>query len=127
MSRTPAVIAERLGHEHAARLSEIAGGTRLHVPRDLDNATRLKALLGDELAVLVVLHFGDSRLYVPVATRSGPVDVRKIKKLAARGWSSARIARELRCSENTVDKKRAKLRTRSPLNHTATTHEENNR
>jgi len=112
------VIAERLGDDAAARLSAIVGGTRLHVPGQLVNADRLKRLLGDDLAVLVVLHFGDSRLYVPVPDPAarGTVDPRKIKRLALRGWSSARIARELKCSERTVDAKRALFRSRSRPN-----------
>jgi len=121
VTRSASLIVARLGRENADRLSSIVGGTRLHVPGNLANAGRLKRLLGDDLAVLVVLHFGDSRLSVPL-TNDGPggartrVDLRRIKRLANRGWSSARIARELKCSERTVDAKRALLRSRARTN-----------
>jgi hypothetical protein len=111
------IIADRLGAEHAARLSAIVGGTRLHVPGNLDNAGRLRRLLGDELATLVVLHFGDSRFYVPRAAPSAEVDLDLVEGLAALHWSSARIARKLGCSERVVDRKRAILRSRARSNH----------
>lgn len=112
MNRPPSVIVERLGTENAARLSAIVGGTRLHVPGRLDNAGRLKRLLGDQLAILVVLHFGDSRLSVPMATPAprGSIDGRKIERLTRKGWSASRIARKLGCSVWTVYAKRANLR-----------------
>lgn len=115
MNREPNPIVARLGREDADRLSAIVGGIRLHVPGRLANAGRLKGLLGERLAILVVLHFGDSRISVPLAN-DGPggsrrkVDIRKIKRLAALGWSSARIARKLGCTERTITAKRAVLR-----------------
>jgi hypothetical protein len=114
--RKPSVIVDRLGADDAARLSAIVGGTRLHVPGRLANADRLKRLLGEDLAIRVVLHFGDSRFYVPVAVRSPSVDLRKLKRLIAQNLSSARIARKLGCSERTVDAKRAQLRSRARTN-----------
>jgi hypothetical protein len=111
-------LVERLNRANAERLVAISGGTRLHVPGRLANAGRLTKLLGEDLAILVVLHFGDSRLAVPL-TLDGPggprkpVDLRKLKRLVAKGWSSARIARELQCSERTIYAKRAALRSRT--------------
>lgn len=120
-TRPPSVIVDRIGPEHAEQLSRIVGGTRLHVPGNLANASRLKALLGDDLAILVILHFGDSRLSVPLTTQGRgaqgrPVDIRKVKRLVSRGWSSSRIARHLGCSERSVEAKRAKLREPSTPN-----------
>lgn len=108
-------IAERLGRDNAERLSSIVGGTRLHVPVDLTKSDRLRRLLGDDLAVLVILHFGDSRLSVPLTVhgrgaQGKPVDPRKVKRLVGKGWSSSRIARHLGCTERCIETKRAKLR-----------------
>lgn len=114
MSRRPGIIVERLGADNAKRLSSIVGGTRLSVPGLLANADRLKRLVGDDLAVLLVLHFGDSRFYVPTGGPRAPVETAKVKRLSAKGHSSARIARALGCSERTVDAKLAKLRSRKP-------------
>lgn len=111
MSRKPSVIADRIGADHAAKLSAIYGGTRLHIPGVLAKADRLKRALGDEITILIVLHFGYSRLYVPVLDRAERVDDAKVRKLAKAGLSSARIARKLKCSERTVEAKRAKFRT----------------
>jgi hypothetical protein len=109
------VIVRRLGPEAAAKLSAIAGGTRLHVPSRVtppptggrDGFKRLAKLLGHDLAVLVVLHFGDSRIYVPRSTPPKPVDAKAVARLTKRGWSAARIARKLNCSDRTVHAKRA--------------------
>jgi len=113
-----AVLVERLNRTNAERLVAIVGGTRLHVPGRLVNADRLRRLLGPDLAVLVVLHFGDSRLSVPRSLdgpggRRTPIDLRHLKRLVAKGWSTARIARELQCAERTVHAKRAILRSRT--------------
>lgn len=101
------VIAARLGVENAERLASIAGGTRLHVPGILANAGRLKLRLGDDLAILVVLHFGDSRLYVPLSltgrgATARKVDARTVLRLTRKGWSASRIARKIGCSDRTV-------------------------
>lgn len=114
MTKPPALIVQRLGAEKAAELSRIAGGTRLHVPSRItapctggrDGFKRLEKLLGYDLAVLVVLHFGDSRPYIPRIARSGPVDARTVAKLTRRGLSAPDIAKRLRCSDRTVFAKR---------------------
>jgi len=108
------ILVDRLGAENAARLSLIAGGQRLYVPKDLSRADRFKERLGATLAVLVILHFGDSRLYVPIGHRRrgayhAPVDLAKVRKLARKGLSSAEIARSLECSIRTIDAKVATL------------------
>lgn len=116
MKRRATIIVDRLGQHDAERLAAIVGGTRLHVPGDPRNRGRLASLLGDDLALLVIFHFGDSRFYVPTLAKTQGIDLRKLKRLANRGWSSARIARELKCSERTVDAKRAQFRSRARIN-----------
>lgn len=114
MTRRSHLIAERLGRDNAKRLSQLVGGTRLHVPSRIvppatggrDGFKRLARLLGHDLAVLVVLHFGDSRLYVPRGSQSAPVDPRTVARLTRKGWSASRIARRLGCSDRTVHKHR---------------------
>jgi DNA-binding NarL/FixJ family response regulator len=105
------VIVDRLGHENAQRLADVAGGTRLSVPAQLANGARLRLLLGNDLATLVILHFGGlGRVYVPTMKLSPKVDARTVRRLSKRGWSASRIARELGCSERTVHTHRAPKR-----------------
>lgn len=110
----PTVIADRLGSEQAARLSAIVGGTRLYVPPVLTDAGRLKRTVGEPLAVLLVLHFGGSRIKVPTGTGAGgsqgTVDIKRVARLLRKGWSNSRIARKLGASERTIERKRAILR-----------------
>lgn len=113
------LIPQRLGAENADRLAQLVGGSSINVPETMRCARSLKARLGDHLATLVVLHFGDSRLYVP--KRFGPDDVRshridgvEVVRLTAEKWTAAQIARHLRCSERTVHSWRAKHRARPP-------------
>ncbi len=109
-----------LGQANVDRLCEAVGGTRLFVPRHYgkpptggrDTSERLVALVGEPLAILLVFHFGDSRIYVPKGSTDGPVDVGKLKRLSRR-MSQRQVARRLGCSERTVEKHRAKARTKS--------------
>lgn len=109
----PNLLTMRLGAERAAQLAAILGGTRVRVPANLshpaNNAGTLRARVGEDLFVLLVLHFGDSTIYVPNGKPSRPVDPRKAKRLVNRGWSTPRIARELGCSHRWVERFRAKL------------------
>jgi len=121
VNRPPSVIVERLGRDNALRLTQIVGGTRLRVPGDPRNGQRLDRILGHDLAVLVILHFGDQLLSVPLSldgpgAQGKPVDRRKVKRLTAKGWSAARIARHLGCSERTIYAKRAQSRTTTKEN-----------
>jgi hypothetical protein len=115
ISRPASELTARLGPENAAKLSAAAGGTKLWVPGNLANAGRLRGLLGDDLAVLLVLHFGGARVSVPLSTngrgaQGKRVDPKRVKRLIGRGWSDDRIARHLGCSGKTVFNHRAKLR-----------------
>jgi len=115
MNRTETILVERLGLERAERLAAIAGGTTVSVPAQLANAARLRAFLGDDLATLVVLHFGGlGRVYVPRMNRGSRVDAKVVLRLSRKGWSASRIARRLGCSERTVHKKRAQIRASQP-------------
>lgn len=115
MTNRRTLIVDRLGDVDAARLSEIVGGSRLHVPGQLKNAARLKRLLGDDLAIRVVLHFGDSRMYVPKPQRANPVDVKAVARLTNRGLNARDIAAKLGCCDRTVHAKRALARERGLL------------
>jgi Homeodomain-like domain len=103
MSARAFVIAERLGQANAERLAVLVGGTSITIPDRLSAASALRARIGDDLAVLVVLHFGGlERIYVPRLAHSGPVDDRAVARLTNRGWSAKRIARKLECSERAI-------------------------
>ncbi len=118
MTKRSALIVERLGSANADRLSAIAGGTRLHVPLHVttpasggrDGFKRLALLVGEDLAILLVLHFADTRLYVPTGQPNRPVDAKAVSRLTKRGWSAARIARKLRCSDRAIHEARANVR-----------------
>jgi AraC-like DNA-binding protein len=78
----------------------------LLVPDTLRDADRLTRLLGRDLAVLVVLHFGGERIYVPRLDVGTVVDVAKVAALTRKGLSLSEIATRLNCSERTVSRKR---------------------
>lgn len=111
MTRTSALV-DRIGPAHAETLARLVGGTRLHVPGQIRNIGRLRKVVGEDLAVLLVFHFGDSRIYVPRPTTSPPVDVRTVARLTNRGASARTIAKRLGCCDRTVHAKRALARER---------------
>jgi len=110
------LIVDRLGKDRADLLSTRVGGTRVFVPNSIDDHSgKLRDRLGDDLFGSLVFHFGGTRLYVPRPendrrTGQEPVDDRRIASLTKRGWSAARIARKLGCSDRTVHGRRAKFR-----------------
>lgn len=107
-----------IGSDNLERLQRVAGGTRLHIPLNMgppptggrNGFARLSDLVGAELAALLVFHFADSRIYVPVATRSGPVDPKAVARLDRRGLKLREIVRLVGCSEGTVLKHRKQTR-----------------
>lgn len=109
-------IEERLGPEYAEVLALVAGGRRLAVPMNLDpeNGSRaLERLLGEKLAVLVVLHFGGQTIYVPNRSSTGPngnVDLSAVVHLTRAGRSAAFIAQNQGCSDRMVYVLRRKAR-----------------
>lgn len=107
------LIAERLGDEPADRISALAGGARLAIPADLSHPCAtgaLERLVGNELAVLLVLHFGGQTVYVPTGKGSAPVDLGDVVRLTRAGKSARTIARRLACSDRTVYARRAEAR-----------------
>jgi len=108
-------LLSRIGRANLERLASVAGGTRLFIPKHYgkppnggrDGSARLVALVGPDLAVLLVFHYGDSRIYVPTLRPAKPVDRRKFNRLAGRK-SNREIARNLGCSVRTVEKLQAK-------------------
>lgn len=109
-----------LGDEHLATLSRVVGGTRLYIPMNFgapphggrDTSKRLVALFGEPLALLLVFHFGGGRIYVPKTEGAKPVDVGKLKRLSRR-LSARQVARRIGCSVRTVEKHRARSRTKT--------------
>ena len=110
-------LATILGPDRLKVLAIAAGGTRLFVPKHYgkppgggrDTSKRLAALVGEDIALLLVFHFGDSTIYVPTG-RTGQVDPKAIKRLTRKGLSARAIATLVGCSERSVEKHRAKLR-----------------
>jgi hypothetical protein len=111
-----------LGRENVDRLSKAAGGTVLYVPKHYgkppnggrDSSERLGRMFGESLAVLLVFHFSNSRLYVPKPRDAEPVDINKLRRLAR----SKRSAREITlllggaCTNRQVEKVRERERKR---------------
>jgi len=110
---TRAEIIRRLGPHDADRVFRAFGGTRLSIPARVALACRLSQTFDATLATRLVLHFGGNRFYVPLAEPAPIIDTRKLKRLIRKGFSNARIARALQCSERTVEKRRAKMADRS--------------
>jgi hypothetical protein len=108
-----------LGTVQFNRLCDLAGGTRVHIPKHYgkppnggrDTTRRLKRLFGESLALLLVFHFGDSVIHVPKRQGLSAFDRRKLRRLARRPDLSANtIAREVGCDRRTVEKQRSRNR-----------------
>lgn len=110
------ILVERLGPERAAVLIEAAGGQRLTIPRGLEHGgapQALERLVGREIAVAIVLHFGGESFYVPNRRPAGGprrVKVSSVVRMTRNGRSANYIARKLGCSERTVYARRAEAR-----------------
>jgi hypothetical protein len=120
-----------LGSVMFDRLCDIAGGTRVAIPKHYgkppnggrDTSKRLKRQFGEPLAILLVFHFGDSIIRVP--RRSGtfrfdpaslPIGERlkrrkKLRRLARnKALSSNEVARRVGCSFRTVEQHRQRTK-----------------
>lgn len=106
------LLAARLGPERAAVVIDAAGGQRLAIPASLEEGKpprALERLVGRELAVVLVLHFGGSLLYVPRG-RNGSAKLAAVVRMTRAGKSANVIARRLKCSCRTVYSRRAEAR-----------------
>jgi hypothetical protein len=91
-----------LGPEAFDNLREVAGGTRIRIPKHYgrppgggwDSSRSLNRLVGESLALLLVFHFGGSVINVPKAS------------IVNRPLSANRIARLAGCDRRTVEKYR---------------------
>jgi hypothetical protein len=111
-------LVDRLGEENAAVVVKALGGTRVAVPDRLDHGrppSRLEQLFGAELAVLLVLHFGGTYLYVPRLEEPGRLTLRRVVRMTRAGKSANAIARALRCSDRAVYLRRAEARAQGLL------------
>lgn len=106
-----------LGQIEFNRLCDRAGGTRVHIPKHYgkppnggrDTTPRLKRLFGESLAILLVFHFGDSVIRVPLRHGSAPLNRRKLKRLVnRRNLSANTIARRVGCDRRTVERYRSR-------------------
>lgn len=85
-----------LGAEATLALVEMAGGTRIYIPRTATEDCSLAALVGLPAATLLCQAWGGDYLRVPVAREW------RILILSAQGKTYSEIARTVKCSENTV-------------------------
>jgi hypothetical protein len=102
-----------LGPEAFDNLREVAGGTRIRIPKHYgrppgggwDSSRSLNRLVGESLALLLVFHFGGSVINVPKASNS-TFDRAKLRRIVNRPLSANRIARLAGCDRRTVEKYR---------------------
>jgi DNA-binding NarL/FixJ family response regulator len=109
-----------LGHVRVRKLTAIAGGRALFIPRMTADPSsqaaraRLVGLVGVDIATDLITTFAGTRVYIPAGptthnSRANPIDARKVDRLTKRGKSAAEIATALGCTVRTVHKKRAAL------------------
>lgn len=98
------ILEDRLGADHAATVVERLGGCSITVPDRLDDerVARIERQFGRELAVLIVLHFGGTKLYVPHGESRKWNKLDDVVRMTKARKSASFIARELRCSDRTV-------------------------
>ena len=94
-------LLELLGPEGLAALSLARGGRRAYIPRSVRAGHWLVEAVGLEAANLLAFQFGGCRIDVPLRSDPGARN-QQILDLRQRGWSSARVARELGLSERQV-------------------------
>lgn len=104
-----------IGADNLYRLAEAYGGTRIKVPADFDAANALRSQIGDDLAALVVFHFGGTVIYVPTMKPPAvPTSLHQaeIEKLDQAGLSAREIARRCGCSQRSIYAHRKRKRTK---------------
>lgn len=116
-------LRQLLGPVAFNRLCDIAGGTRVYIPKHYgkppnggrDTSHRLKRTFGESLAILLVFHFGDSVIRVPTRRGNTSWDERRrvtnrLKSLVKRSDLSANtIARRVGCDSRTVERHRSRI------------------
>lgn len=115
--RTPELV-ERLGEDNAGKVIAALGGTRILVPDKLEHGDapkRLELLVGRELAILLVLHFGGTWVYVPRLAPAGRLSLSRVVRMTRAGKSANSIARASGCSDRAVYLRRAEARARGLL------------
>jgi hypothetical protein len=117
------IIADKIGEDRAGRLSSIVGGLRLVIPESLNEGNAPSCLanrIGHDLAVLLILHFPGSLLYVPTGRKTRKISVKTVATLTLRNMSANDIATRLKCSVRVIHTKRGEARSCGllpPLNH----------
>ena len=105
-------LRRKLGTVQFNRLCDIAGGTRVPIPKyygkppngGRDTSRRLDRMFGSSLAILLVFHFGDTLIRVPKHRGNASFDKHKLNRLAKRSDLSANeIARRVGCDCRTVE------------------------
>lgn len=106
-----------LGPVMFARLCDLAGGTRVHVPKHYgvpphggrDTRQRMGRLFGESLALLLIFHFGGGAIHVPLPSGHNGFDRTKLKRLVKRkDLSSNEVARRVGCTRRTVENYRSR-------------------
>lgn len=116
-------LSRLLGPVMFNRLCDLAGGTRVHIPKHYgkppnggrDTTVRLNRMFGASLAILLVFHFGDSVIRIPNRKGNRPFDERRavakrLKRFTNRDLSANAIARRVGCDARTVERHRSRNR-----------------
>jgi hypothetical protein len=100
-------LAALLEPETMEKLCKQCGGTRIYIPRTMRPDALLSQSIGSEACCRVIAKSAGERIYIP---KDGRFSARKrrwqaeVVALHAKGFSAARIARRLGCSERLVYK-----------------------
>lgn len=91
-------IAELIGVEVAAALSRRFGGRRLHIPKDPAPNHEIAVVIGPVNAKFVGQRFGGERVDIPMSWGRREEVIRLLRL----GWTPARIAASVPCTERWV-------------------------
>jgi hypothetical protein len=93
------ILLEQLGPETARKLADVFGGRRLYVPKAMGEHHPIVQTIGPQAAAVLAEHFGGAAgIDVPMLAERRA----RILELDAAGWSRARIARDVGCTERRV-------------------------
>ncbi|QPC44608.1 helix-turn-helix domain-containing protein [Kaustia mangrovi] len=112
-----AEIAETAGLEAALKLAAERGGTEVYIPAACSDDHWLAACVGREAADRICRHFasghGGISLRLPLGPQGSIAEMRRIAdRMIAEGRPTSEIARAVGYTSRTVERRRARLRSR---------------
>jgi len=99
-------IADLIGMGPAAAMSRRFGGRRLHIPKDPPVNHEISVVIGPVNAKFLGARFGGERVDIPMSFGRRE----EVVRLLAEGWTPARIAASVPCTERWVYEIRRELK-----------------